>query len=454
MRKRMIFKMIAQAFIMLVAMVCGGAVMAVAPEGSPLQGGGTSVEGGQTRSNVEPHADPEFYAKDVDQRIAKIRPQSTVIDTISRQVARRRKADALEVKVYEMGSRAIKTQLSETTTEQTSGQTMELNVDDNKIFTYGDQILVDDVTGYETDGKTPSTKNLVLLVTGKVEATGKPTVMALNGLADSNGGQSWIPALTKGTTLTRMAKACAESDAQVPAFALVPTSRTNYCQNYMFQITQSIIDKMSNKEVPFSLTDVEIEAVYDMKRGQEISRLFSTKKVIVHPTKNEQVYTTDGLWYQAGKDFVLSTEEDGSVSAGTMIDLMKYINTGMGAGSKKKVLVAGSDLVSAITKMALDKVRVLKQDIHKEWDVEFTSLRAFSGQLLLVHSEIFDETGRSNSGLIIDPDELTLATFMPFTRTPLDLKKSGISNSESVVFQQIDCLYIANRYTACRVKLG
>ena len=136
-----------------------------------------------------------------------------------------------------------------------------------------------------------------------------------------------------------------------------------------------------------------------------------------------------------------------------MVDFMKSLNTGMGAGSKKKVLVAGSKVISAITKMELDKLQVLKQDTEKMWNIEFTGFSAFSGKLLAVHSELFDEVGMEEKGLVIDPDELTLATFMPFSRRELELQKSGQSNSEAVVFQQIDCVYIANPYTACRVSL-
>ena len=77
---------------MFVAVVMGGVAMAAAPAATALEGAGKTVnnEGGQTRSNVEPNGDPEFYAKDVDQEIAKIRPQSTVIDTMTRQIAKRR----------------------------------------------------------------------------------------------------------------------------------------------------------------------------------------------------------------------------------------------------------------------------------------------------------------------------------------------------------------------------
>lgn len=441
---------------MFVAVVMGGVAMAAAPAATALEGAGKTVnnEGGQTRSNVEPNGDPEFYAKDVDQEIAKIRPQSTVIDTMTRQIAKRRSVKAMEVKVYEMGSRVLATTLATEVTKQSGGSTTVLNLADPKAFTYGDQLLVQGVKGYKEDGVTQGDADLVLLVTGTEEATGKPIVVAVNGLKDDAGNNTWLPAIASGKKVIRMGKACAESDAQVPAFALVPTSRTNYCQNYMFQIKQSIIDRMSDKEVPFSFTDLEREAIYDMKRGQELSRLFSTKQVVWHPSKNEQMFNTEGLWWQAKKDYSLVTDSYGSVTAPSMVDFMEFLNTGMGAGSKKKILVAGSKLISGLTKMELDKLQVLKQDIEKLWNVEFTGFSAFAGKLLAVHSELFDEVGMEDCGLVIDPDEVTLATFMPFTRTQLELKKSGQSNSEAVVFQQIDCVYVANPYTACRVKLG
>lgn len=209
---------------------------------------------------------------------------------------------------------------------------------------------------------------------------------------------------------------------------------------------------MSDKEAPFSFTDVEEEAIFDMKRGQELSRLFSARSKFWHPEKNEWVYSTEGLWYQAKNDYTIGTS--GVVTAADMVDLMKTINTGMGAGSKKKVLVAGSDLLAALTKMELDKLQVLKQEAASIWGIEFTEFNAFSSKLLAVHSELFDEVGMSNQGLIVDPEELTQAVFLAFTRNKLDLKSAGTSNSEDTVFQQIDCVYIANRYTATRVKLG
>lgn len=440
---------------MFVAVVMGGVAMAAAPAATALEGAGKTVnnEGGQTRSNVEPNGDPEFYAKDVDQEIAKIRPQSTVIDTMTRQIAKRRSVKAMEIKVYGMGSRVLSTTLSGAVTKQTGGSSIVLELADPKAFTYGDQLLVQGVKGYQADGVTKGDADLVLLVIDTEAATGKPIVVAVNGLKDSDGNNTYLPAIETGAKVIRMGKACAESDAQVPAFALVPTSRTNYCQNYMFQIKQSIIDRMSDKEVPFSLTDLEREAIFDMKRGQELSRLFSTKQVVWHPSKNEQMFNTEGLWWQAGDDYALVTDNAGAVAAGSMVDFMEHLNTGVNAGSKKKILVAGSKLISGLTKMELDKLQVLKQDIEKLWNVEFTGFSAFAGKLLAVHSELFDEVGMEDCGLVIDPDEVTLATFMPFTRTQLELKKSGQSNSEAVVFQQIDCVYVANPYTACRVKL-
>lgn len=456
--KRFIYGLF-QALVMLVAVVCGGAgvLMAGVPAGVDMTGAGKSVEGGQTRSNVEPNTDPEFYAKDIDQRIAKIRPQSTMIDTMTRQVARKRKVSSLEVKVYELGSRSIMTTLLDDYMEPSEGEvsqgaaTATLNCKDNRVFSYGDQILVEDITGYEADGKTESTSSLVLLVLSKTQ-DGQLNVVAVNGKTIGD-VPNCLPTIISGTKLVRMGKACAESDAQVPTFAIAPQSRMTYCQNYMFQISQSMIDRMSSKEAPFTFSDVEEEAIFDMKRGQELSRLFSKKNKIYHPTKNELMYTTEGLWYQAMNDFTLSVNENGAVSASVMVDLMKKINTGQGAGSKKKVLIAGSDLLSALTKMELDKLQVLKEETDTMWGVEFTGFSAFSSKLFVVHSELFDEVGRSDQGLIVDPEELTQGVFLPFERRKLDLKKAGTSNSDDTVFQQIDCVYIANRYTATRVKL-
>ena len=68
------------------------------------------VEGAATMQHGRENGDPDFYVKDIDQKICKIRPMATPIDQISRQ-ASAQQTDSFVVKYYSVGTRPTKTLL-------------------------------------------------------------------------------------------------------------------------------------------------------------------------------------------------------------------------------------------------------------------------------------------------------------------------------------------------------
>ena len=50
--------------------------------------------------------------------------------------------------------------------------------------------------------------------------------------------------------------------------------------------------KMSNKEVPWDMSDQEEAAIYDMRLGMEKSFLFGVKKKLWDPAKKENILLT------------------------------------------------------------------------------------------------------------------------------------------------------------------
>lgn len=424
---------------------------------SGADGDGAGEGGIATVTAGQEHGDGNFYLSDVDQRIVKIRPMATPVDQISRY-AKASATNSFEVKYYSVGTREIKCELSKGMEALTSGASTTLEVDDTNMFTLDDTIRVVGVkaitkpngTAYAEGELTP---DLVLCVCGKDPSSNKPVVYAVNGTM-IDGQSIGIPALTAKTVLVRMGKACGELDVQTGRFNNIPMPETQYCQNFMIQVEQSTFDKIAAKEVNWSFSDIEEDGVYDMRLAMENTFLFGAKNVIKHVSKDGMnTWFTGGIWWMAGKDIVVGKYDDTKkravISDEDLVDISKDLFVGTGIGNKRKVIFAGSELLSALSKIQSDKFRL--KDTVEVWNLKFKSWETDFGELLVMHHELFDANGMSDSGFALDPEYLSKKTHVSWARNVLDLQKAGIRRTDAVVIQEVSCLYL--RYAKAHARL-
>ncbi|MBQ9556382.1 MAG: DUF5309 family protein [Muribaculaceae bacterium] len=213
------------------------------------------------------------------------------------------------------------------------------------------------------------------------------------------------------------------------------------------QVEQSTLQRLANKETGWTMSDQEEAAVYDMRLGMEKSFLFGVARQMWDNSKKEYVYFTGGIWNQAGKDFYIESPTE--FNASKMVDMMHDAFTG-NAGSKRKILIGGSGLISCISK--LDYTRVITAGQHvSRWGIDFTELRSKFGCLYVMLSEVFDEVGMENSGIIIDPEYIQKYTHIPFSTEQLNLKKSGVRNVDALVMTEASCLVL--RYPKAHMRI-
>ena len=470
MKTRKIFKWFVGAMFAIVALIFGagnGVFMANAADlpdaGITDSGAGDdNANGISTESQGRTDADPEFYTKEIDKRITKIRPMATPIDQISRY-ATAQKSGSFDVKYYSVGTRPITCKTSGEITAQSSGQSIELKVDDPLMFTLDDTIRVVGVKGkYDEKGKAydPSDENtpdLVLCVCGRTQDTNMPVVYAVNGLLDSNNVPIWVPAIPSGTTLARMGKACGELDVQTGRFNNTPTPEIQYCQNFMIQIEQSTFDKIASKEIDWTFSDIEEDGIYDMRLSQENTYLFGVKNCINHVSKNGmKTWFTGGIWYMAGKDIEVgtwdSTKKCAVITDDDLVDISKDLFVGTGIGNRRKIVLCGSDLLSALSKVKSEKFR-LKESVEN-WNLKFKSWETDFGEILTIHHELFDLNGMSDCGFALDPEYLSKMTHVSWSRNMLDLKKAGVRNTDALVIQEVACLYLRYAKAHARLRLA
>ena len=425
-------------------------------------GNGGDPSGIATESEGRADGDPEFYSKDIDQRIIKIRPMATPVDQISRH-AKAQSCKSFEVKYYSVGTRPISCTTNDDIDAQVSGASVELKVDDANMFTLDDTIRVVGVKGvyndkgeaYDQDDE--NTPDLVLCVCGRNSSTSMPVVYAVNGNKDADNQTTYVPAIPSGTKLVRMGKACGELDVQTGRFNNIPMPEIQYCQNFMIQVEQSTFDKIAAKEVDWDFSDLEEDGIYDMRLAQENTFLWGVKNVIRHTTKEGMAtWFTGGIWYMAGKDIEVgewdSTKQCAVISDENLVDISKDLFVGTGIGNKRKVLFCGSDLLAAFSKIKSDKFRL--KDTVEVWNLKFKSWETDFGEILTIHHELFDINGMSDCGFAMDPEYLTKKTHVSWSRNILDLKKAGIRNTDAVVIQEVACLYLRYAKAHARMRLA
>ncbi|MBR5684885.1 MAG: DUF5309 family protein [Muribaculaceae bacterium] len=213
------------------------------------------------------------------------------------------------------------------------------------------------------------------------------------------------------------------------------------------QVEQSTLQRLSNKEVGWTMSDQEEAAVYDMRLGMEKSYLFGVARQMWDANKKEYVYFTGGIWNQAGKEFYLEAMTE--LTEAKMVDLMRDAFTG-NTGSKRKILIGGSGLISKISKLDYTRVITAGQHVSK-WGIDFTELRSKFGCLYVLLSEVFDEVGMTNDGIVIDPEYIQKYTHIPFSTEQLNLKKSGVRNVDALVMTEASCLVL--RYPKAHMRI-
>lgn len=430
------------------------------PDAGKTEAGETVSTGIATETFGRTEGDGNFYLSDVDQRIVKIRPMATPVDQISRY-AKSSSCNSFEVKYYSVGTREIKCQTNGDVSKQTTGVSVKLPVSDPNMFTLDDTIRVVGVraitksngSAYTEDDLVP---DLVLCVCGRDTNDNMPVVYAVNGHLYENQAIH-LPEIPNGTTLVRMGKACGELDVQTGRFNNIPMPETQYCQNFMIQVEQSTFDKIAAKEVNWNFSDIEEDGIYDMRLAMENTYLFGVKNVIKHVTKDNMLtWFTGGIWWMAGNEIEVGTynteKKCAVISDEDLVDITKDLFVGTGIGNKRKILLCGSDMLSAFSKIKSDKFRL--KDTVEVWNLKFKSWDTDFGEILTIHHELFDANGMSDCGLALDPEYLSKKTHVSWARNVLDLQKAGIRRTDAVVIQEVSCLYLRYAKAHARMRLA
>lgn len=276
-----------------------------------LQGGpGVGVAGGKTRTEAQAIVegdgikDFDYYQKQINKHIIEMKLESCPIDQILRSGTKTNKSSDIVVKYYQIGQRPIMTTLKTGIEATNTGTATVLDPLNNTCFDSMDTIIFPDIQGYESDGVTRDTlKPLMVRVVGR-DQYNKPLVIAVNGKKYGTANRWDLPAIPAGAIMLRLGRAAGEKDVETASYYNLPDPSEQYCQRFIMQAEESVIERMSQKVVDWDFSKQERVAMDDMRDGIERSGLFGIKSVGRYGT-NGNVYTTGGIFWEAGKDLQL-----------------------------------------------------------------------------------------------------------------------------------------------------
>lgn len=391
-----------------------------------IAGNQNIVSGAPLTTQLATETSPTLMGASIDRAVTRVRPMATPLDQISR-LGHVRNADALEVDYYSADIRADSTTTVAwgTFSDTDDGmQTSTVKVNDSSLFEPSECVMIECADGNNESAYVSDKDDTSLTLIGP-----------MSGDTANYTGK-----------IVRMGRAATQLDVQTPQYSVLPRKRTNFCQIFKMQIEQSIVMKLSHKEIGWDFTDQQEAAVYDMRLGMEKQFLFGHRMKVYDPRKQETVTVTEGIWHQAGKEVELQLD---SLKAADMVDVMRTAFTG-NSGSRRKVLIAGSGLIAALNKMESTKM-LSALDQETVWGIDFNVIQSKFGRLYVVFSEVFDAMGRPDDGIIVDPEYIQKHVFIPFRADRLDLRGSGQRNTEAMVLTEASCLTL--RYPNAHTRI-
>lgn len=464
------FKFLFSVIVMLIVGAASGGYAVAADElsGSGVQdmgdGAGKVVAGASSVTVNETIQDAEWYLKQINKTIVEMKFTGTPIDQILRN-ASFNKSESITVKFYSVGQRPLRAVVKTQFNEMSNATPTAIDLENTAVLGAMDTCLFldadgDFIPGYKPGGsEVDNTHPLMIRVNAVDKGTNKPLIYAVNGKNDSSTGKPFIiPQLAKGTVLVRMGRAAAERDVQTGEYYLLPDPEEQYCQRFIMQVEQTIYDRFSAKEVDWSFTRVERMAMEDMRIGMEATGLFGVKsKHQINAQGN--VYTSEGIWYRAGKDielgrWVVKYDEGGKemddgtnkiqeyeITEGDLVDLVDQIIDGAGNGSRTKLVFVDKVIYAALCKIkTVNRTRIFDpKDNYNNWGLDFQSFECMGTKLLFYRHDLFNAWGFNGKAFCLDPEYLDKWVFQNWERHEYDLKQLFIANSNAVTMEEFSC---------------
>ncbi len=412
-----------------------------------------------TVTDTTRQAAPDLIKDPVDSKITRMAHSGIPIDQITRHSSSLQN-QGMRYEHYSVDNRPISTTiLDRSDTTDTSADANALTakaststtrtgyfyVDNPSMLSVSDTLILLGEKGYEFESNTISatTANLPLALYVEAVDGNKITVSAINGLYNSSTGTCGIPKITSGGTVVRLGKAVQEGVVQTAVTDSFPSKQTVFMQIFKCQVSESTIQQLSAKEVDWSFEDQSDMALFDMRRGIELSYIAGIKGYRLDTSTKRYTYTCAGIIQQIIESGNVVTYKGEDLTEENIVKTLVEPAFRGNSGSPTRYLFAGSDMVVNIASAAKNfQKNINSTQVLSRFGYDFKQLSFMGWNLNLYQHPLLDDLGLSQCGFILDLNYVRKIYFRSLSSDALELKKTGIFDGNTVVWTEISSIVL------------
>lgn len=430
------FQSVLKMVLMLLAVVTGGGVLALADNVEPQIGNEgvepASKETVEAKEPVNPEGNDRLSPggkkdgqdltgsqasstqlregglldKEWDSEIVNFYPFKTPILSIVRRMAKTVNIKNWSVSHQRVGGETLDGQVTQ---KIVAGDTVEINSTNFsgsiRPFYKGTTVIVSGVAGYKEGSKTKTEGTLMLYV---IEANGKKAVMqAVNGIPKNEGDtrenldNMTCPEIPVGTTLLAASSAASESQLTITPENFQPREKSVYVQKKLLNIVFTDDYEKVKKEQPITVADLKTDAIIKYNLRAERTYLMGIKSRFKAETGDgqiEDVYTSEGIINQLTNTYAIGDEY-------TLSDLIAISKLQFTEFSENDRCFAfcGKNAIERLENIKLEGNHQNDFINHNEFDLSFKRFKDTFGSLDFIWAQTLDLMGMSDFMVIFDP---------------------------------------------------
>ena len=430
------FQSVLKMVLMLLAVVTGGGVLALADNVEPQIGNEgvepASKETVEAKEPVNPEGNDRLSPggkkdgqdltgsqasstqlregglldKEWDSEIVKFYPFKTPILSIVRRMAKTVNIKNWYVSHQRVGGETLDGQVTQ---KIVAGDTVEINSTNFsgsiRPFYKGTTVIVSGVPGYKEGSKTKTEGTLMLYV---IESNGKKAVMqAVNGIPKNEGDtrenldNMTCPEIPVGTTLLAASSAASESQLTITPENFQPREKSVYVQKKLLNIVFTDDYEKVKKEQPITVADLKTDAIIKYNLRAERTYLMGIKSRFKAETGDgqiEDVYTSEGIINQLTNTYAIGDEY-------TLSDLIAISKLQFTEFSENDRCFAfcGKNAIERLENIKLEGSHQNDFINHNEFDLSFKRFKDTFGSLDFIWAQTLDLMGMSDFMVIFDP---------------------------------------------------
>lgn len=430
------FQSVLKMVLMLLAVVTGGGVLALADNVEPQIGNEgvepASKETVEAKEPVNPEGNDRLSPggkkdgqdltgsqasstqlregglldKEWDSEIVKFYPFKTPILSIVRRMAKTVNIKNWSVSHQRVGGETLDGQVTQ---KIVAGDTVEINSTNFsgsiRPFYKGTTVIVSGVPGYKEGSKTKTEGTLMLYV---IESNGKKAVMqAVNGIPKNEGDtrenldNMTCPEIPVGTTLLAASSAASESQLTITPENFQPREKSVYVQKKLLNIVFTDDYEKVKKEQPITVADLKTDAIIKYNLRAERTYLMGIKSRFKAETGDgqiEDVYTSEGIINQLTNTYAIGDKY-------TLSDLIAISKLQFTEFSENDRCFAfcGKNAIERLENIKLEGSHQNDFINHNEFDLSFKRFKDTFGSLDFIWAQTLDLMGMSDFMVIFDP---------------------------------------------------